>query len=55
MFNLLEEMLTLHIRIRSRSYTKDQIQKCKIEKNSLKSHSLRTERKKAEPSIDSGH
>ena len=54
-FNLIEEMLTLYIRVRSHSYAKDQQQKHKSEKSSLKSRSLRTERKKADPSLDSGH
>ena len=45
--NLIEDMLTLYIRVRSHSYAKDQKQNHKMTKSSLKKNSLRTELKKS--------
>ena len=53
--NLCKDLLILYIRVRSHSYAKDQQQKHKIAKVSLKARSLRTERKKADGNLDTGH
>ena len=53
--NLLEDMLTLYIRVRSHSYANDMKQKHKISKAKVKSRSLRTEIKKSTNSLESGH
>lgn len=47
-FNLLEEMFTLYVRVRSFSYAKDKQQVHKINKAANKSRSLRTELKKTD-------
>jgi len=54
-YNLLEDMLTLYIRVRSHSYSKDKQQQHKIAKSTVKSRSLHTEIKKSSSSLDSGH
>ena len=41
-FNLLEDLLTLYIRVRTFSYVKDKVQAFKIRNNKTKSRSLRT-------------
>ena len=53
--NLMEDLLTLYIRVRAHSYAKDQQQFHKISKSKTKSKSLRTELKKDSSSLDSGH
>lgn len=53
--NLLADMLTLYIRIRSHSYARNKQQEHKVNKDATKTKSLRTERKRATPSLDSGH
>lgn len=53
--NLLEDMLTLYIRLRSHSYAKDKQQTHKITKDKTKSRSLRTEIKKKSSNLDTGH
>ena len=53
--NLLSDMLMLYIRVRSHSYAKDKIQCHKMDKDSSKSRSLRTEIKKATTALDGGH
>ena len=41
-FNLLEDLLTLYIRVRTFSYVKDKVQAFKIRNSKTKSRSLRT-------------
>ena len=53
--NLLEDMLTLYIRVRSHSYAKDKQQHHKIAKSLNKSRSLRTETKKNLSDLDKRH
>ena len=53
--NLLEDMLTLYIRLRSHSYAKDKQQLHKISKDVTKTRSLRTEIKKKSSVLDTGH
>lgn len=53
--NVLEDMLTLYIRIRSHSYAKRKQQQHKLNASILKSRSLRTEIKKQTSSLDGGH
>jgi len=53
--DLLEDMLTLYIRVRSHSFAKDQQQLHKKTKGETKTRSLRTEIKKASSSLDKGH
>jgi len=52
---MLEDMLTLYIRVRSHSFAKDQQQLHKKTKGETKTRSLRTEIKKASSSLDKGH
>ena len=54
-FNLLEDMVTLYIRLRSHSFAKDKKQQHKMKKDSTKKRSLRTELKKQSSSLDTGH
>ena len=54
-FNLLENILTLFTRVRSFSYAKDIIEKHRLKLKKSKSHSLRTEIKKASSRRDMGH
>ena len=53
--NLLEQMLTLYVRLRSFSYAKDKVQHHKIVAKKIKTRSLRTEIKKASLNLDKGH
>ena len=53
--NLLEDLLTLYIRVRTFSYVKDKQQLHKLQANKAKSRSLRTEIKKQSSSLDQGH
>lgn len=53
--NLLADMLALYIRIRAHSYARNKQQEHKVNKDATKTKSLRTERKRATPSMDSGH
>ena len=53
--NLLEDMLTLYIRVRAHSYAQDKQQLHKMTKGNTKSRSLRTEIKKKTTSLDTGH
>ena len=53
--NLLEDMLTLYIRIRAHSHAKDKQEDHKMSKNKTKARSLRTEIKKQTSSLDTGH
>lgn len=54
-FNLLEDLLTLYIRVRTFSYVKDKQQSHKIQKSKSKSRSLRTSIKQQSSSLDQGH
>jgi len=53
--SLLEDMLTLYIRVRSHSYAKNKQQLHKIQSGKVKSRSLRTDVKKKSTSLDLGH
>ena len=53
--NLLEDMLTLYIRVRAHSYAKDKQEEHKMAKNRTKARSLRTEIKRQSSSLDTGH
>lgn len=53
--NLLEQMLTLFIRLRTFSFAKDVREKHKAAKKSTKKRALRTEIKKGSSSTDNGH
>ena len=53
--NLLEDMLTLYIRVRSHSYAKSKQQLHKIQNGKLKTRSLRTDIKNKSTSLDFGH
>lgn len=53
--NVLEDMLTLYIRVRAHSYARDKQEAHKISKSLTKSKSLRTEIKKKSSSLDTGH
>ena len=53
--NLLADMLSLYIRVRSHSYAKNKQQEHKMNKDTTKAKSLRTERKRANASLESGH
>ena len=50
--NLLEDMLTLYIRVRAHSYARDKQQLHKVSKNKTKNRSLRTEIKKQSSSLN---
>ena len=54
-FNVLEDMITLYIRLRSHSFAKDKQQQHKMNKDATKKRSLRTELKKQSSSLDTGH
>ena len=45
--NLLDHMLTLYIRVRDFSYAKKKVELHKLQTNTSKSHSIRTEMKKS--------
>eukprot|EP00111_Clytia_hemisphaerica_P012461 TCONS_00036563-protein len=53
--NLLDDLLTLYVRIRSHSFAKDKVQSHKMAKNVTKSKSLRGEIKRKSSSLDNGH
>lgn len=53
--NLLEDLITLYIRLRAHSYAKDKQQLSKMQKDRTKTKSLRTEMKKSSSSLDHGH
>ena len=53
--NLLTDMLTLYLRIRSHAYAKNKQQEYKVQKDATRSKSLRKERKRENPSLESGH
>ena len=53
--NLLKDLLTLYLRVRSFSYAKDKVQQHKLESKSSKRRSLRTEIKKTTSTLDQGH
>lgn len=53
--NLLEDMLSLYLRIRSHSYAKNKQQNFKVNKDATRAKSLRTERKRENPTLESGH
>ena len=52
---LLEDMLSLYLRIRSHSFAKNKQQEYKVNKDATRKKSLRTERKRENPTLDSGH
>lgn len=54
-FNLLEQMLTLFVRVRTFSFAKDIREKHKAIKRSVKKRSLRTEIKQSSSSTEGGH
>ena len=53
--NLLEDMLSLYLRIRSHSFAKNKQQNLKVNKDATRAKSLRTERKRENPTLESGH
>ena len=53
--NLLEDMLSLYLRIRSHSFAKNKQQNFKVNKDATRAKSLRTERKRENPTLESGH
>jgi len=53
--NLLEDMLSLYLRIHSHSFAKNKQQNFKVNKDATRTKSLRTERKRENPSLESGH
>lgn len=53
--NLLNDLLTLYIRVRSFSFAKDKVQASKIKSKATKSRSLRTSIKQQTSSLDKGH
>lgn len=53
--DLLHDMLTLYVRIRSHSYAKNKQQEHKMAKDAMKAKSLRTEIKRVSANLESGH
>ena len=53
--NLLEDLLTLYIRVRTFSFVKDKLQAFKISKTQTKSNALRTAIKKKTSTSEQGH
>ena len=53
--DLLEQIITLYVRIRAFSYAKDVVQNHKLASKTKKSRSLRTEIKKAASTLEQGH
>lgn len=54
-FNILEDLLTLYVRVRAHSYAKKRQQEYKIQSGKAKSRSLRTSIKQQSSSLDTGH